>query len=380
MVSRMKSLVAIFISICVLVAFAMPGCTQFQSGASAPSTSMETELLLSNAPVLGKPVQVTFTFALREGHKLDAKNTTAKIMVPEGFEVVESDLESREELIEDSRIEAEIYEELVDEKTAEYVIRAELERGTILIEDPVTGDKIFYKRYTVLEWYGDVLRDKTYTIQATIKAVKTGYREFRGKALFSLGPGSLDGGADHFYVAVFEDSAEISDLPLPRPPAGVPRYDAEDPEKPPVIIPWYESPPLPEDKPGPPPPSTSSSSGVREGFENPLTIKGRFYCHISKNISGHKTEDTLKRPIWGRVYIYDADYNLLGQCLTNRGSGGAYGENNGAYVALGSALRAWGRIHNAHNGFHNNNVPQVTKRAPPLTNKAVITHNTLWRK
>lgn len=193
---------------------------------TSPSTSMETELSLSDAPVLGKPVQVTFTFALYEGYKLDAENTTAKIMVPEGFEVVESDLESREELIEDSRIEAETYEELVDEKAAEDAIRAELEWGSILIEDPVTGDKIFYKRYTVLEWQGDVLRDKTYTIQATIKAVKTGYWEFRGKALFSPSPGSIDGGADHFYVAVFEDSAEISDLPLPRPP---PRKDFENP-------------------------------------------------------------------------------------------------------------------------------------------------------
>jgi len=326
MVSRMKSLVAIFISICVLVAFAMPGCTQFQSGASAPSTSMETELLLSNAPVLGKPVQVTFTFALREGHKLDAKNTTAKIMVPEGFEVVESDLESREELIEDSRIEAEIYEELVDEKTAEYVIRAELERGTILIDNPVTGDKIFYKKYTVLKWYGDVLRDETYTIQATIKSVKTGDWVLEGKALFSPGPSSIDGGADHLYISVAEDSANVYDKHFPLQFEGVPRYDAEDPEKPPVIIPWYESPPLPEDKPGPPPPSTSSSSGVREDFENPLTIKGRFYCHISKNISGHKTEDTLKPLVWGGVYIYDTDDNLLGQGLTCRGSGGAYGK------------------------------------------------------
>jgi len=42
MVCGMKSLVAIFISICVLVAFATPGCTQFQSGASAPSSGVLT--------------------------------------------------------------------------------------------------------------------------------------------------------------------------------------------------------------------------------------------------------------------------------------------------------------------------------------------------
>ena len=234
----MRRLLKITIILLLLPFLITAGYIILFTGCIPPSPEMETELSLSDAPVLGKPVKVTFTFALYEGYKLDAKNTTAKIMVPEGFEVVESDLESREELIEDSRIEAEIYEEL-DEKAAESKIRAELDQGSILIEDPVTGDKVFYKRYAVLEWHGDVLRDKTYTIQATIKSVKTGDWVLQGNAHYSF-PDSHDilGGGDSLYISVAEDSANVYDKHFPLRFEGVPRYDAEDPDKPPVIIPF----------------------------------------------------------------------------------------------------------------------------------------------
>jgi len=118
-----------------------------------PQPEIWAKLTLSEPPILGKPVEVTLTFGIQKDYSHDAKNATARISLPEGFELVSGNL----------------------------------------------------------EWQGDVLQNQTYAIEATIKSVKTGYWELAGRIQYSP-PGSDDilGGADFIYVAVSEDKAEIS--------------------------------------------------------------------------------------------------------------------------------------------------------------------------
>lgn len=176
-----KRLFVMSISICLVLALLLPGCTS-----GAPAHAMVVQLSMSDSPVLGKPVQVTNTFALQKWSKWDAENTRARIELPEGFELVEGKL----------------------------------------------------------EWNGDVLRGKTYEITATIRAIKTGDWKIRGGAFYSPSKGDHRGGTDNLYISVYEDHATVSDDmparpegPLFTPPAGWKRPPPSEPVPPSTFIP-----------------------------------------------------------------------------------------------------------------------------------------------
>ena len=150
MKAKSVKLVMIIALLLIFLVALPPGCTPAKKPLFA-------ELSFSEPPALGKPVEVTFTFGMQEDYPHDGKNATARLIIPEAFELVS---------------------------------------GT-------------------LEWRGDILQHKTYTLQATIKAVKTGNWRIRGVATYSSSPNYTPHNGDTLYISVFEDSAEISDGPLP---------------------------------------------------------------------------------------------------------------------------------------------------------------------
>ena len=143
-------LVMIIALLLIFLTTSLPGCTPAKHEIAA-------KLSFSEPPVLEKPVEITFTFGIQEDYPHDAKDATARIIIPEAFELVS---------------------------------------GT-------------------LEWRGDILQHKKYTLQATIKAVKTGNWRIGGVVTYSSSPNYTPHNGDLLYVSVFEDSAEISDGPLP---------------------------------------------------------------------------------------------------------------------------------------------------------------------
>lgn len=108
---------------------------------------IRTDIFLSNPPELGKPVTLTFAFAIKEEYKQDAPDTTARIVLPEGFELIDGDL----------------------------------------------------------QWEGDLTRDTIVQIKATIKAVKTGDWRIRAVAWFSPSGGISLGGSDVLSIEYYED-------------------------------------------------------------------------------------------------------------------------------------------------------------------------------
>jgi len=255
---------------------------------TAPSTSILAQLKLSDAPALNKEIEVVATFALRESYVGDAENVTARILIPEKFKLVASDLKSYEETIPFARIPAESVEENA------ILIQSELDRGSILTEDPVTGDAIFSKKYTIVEWKGDIIPGESVEIKATIKAVKitTDWERIEARAGYWAGPGSYDGGDDVIYVRVYEDHAEISKMP-------------------PVSPEHINNPSNVDESPTPTPrpsPSETSKSGTKE-FRNSLTITGSFKCYVSEDAvpsPGTPRSDNLTPMVWGGVYVHNA--------------------------------------------------------------------------
>ncbi len=121
-----------------------------------PDYGMEVQLSLSDSPVLDKAVQVTFTIAMQEGYGLDASNTTARIILPGGFELVDG----------------------------------------------------------ALEWQGDIIRGTSVEIKATIRAVEIGEYRIEARAGFSPYEGAYSVESDTLYVAVFTGRAFVSDKPI----------------------------------------------------------------------------------------------------------------------------------------------------------------------
>jgi hypothetical protein len=125
----------------------LPGC-----GGGKPSEPINAQLSFSEPPILGKTVQVTATFNLEIDYQ-DAPNITARIILPEGFEKIDGDL----------------------------------------------------------EWQGDFIRGNTYTLSARIKAIKTGTWKIAAQA--SSGKSDGMGGYRELWVKVSETGATISDNP-----------------------------------------------------------------------------------------------------------------------------------------------------------------------
>ena len=136
-------------TIALLLVFSVALLPGFES---SPSLPIKAQLSFSELPILDKPVQVTATFNLEIDYQ-DAHNITTCIILPEGFEKVDGDL----------------------------------------------------------EWKGDIIRGNTYTLSARIKAIKTGTWKIEARA--SSGKSDGMGGYTALYVSVSETSAIISDRP-----------------------------------------------------------------------------------------------------------------------------------------------------------------------
>jgi hypothetical protein len=131
----------------LFLAALLPGC-----GGGKPSEPINAQLSFSEPPILDKTVQVTATFNLEIDYQ-DAYNITTRIILSEGFERVDGDL----------------------------------------------------------EWKGDIIRGNTYTLNARIKAIKTGTWKIAAQAFSGRSDGM--GGYRELWVTVTENSATISDTP-----------------------------------------------------------------------------------------------------------------------------------------------------------------------
>jgi hypothetical protein len=63
------------------------------SPAYSSSQPTISKLSISEPPILGKPVKVTALFSILKDYQYDAENITAHIILPEGFEIIDGDLE-----------------------------------------------------------------------------------------------------------------------------------------------------------------------------------------------------------------------------------------------------------------------------------------------
>jgi hypothetical protein len=257
---------------------------------------LTSELTLSEPPVLGKKVNLEYSFSLLKEYSHDIDDAFASLKIPaDAFKVLFSgDVSSREETVTDHA-----FNNMPD------------------------------TRYIILEWHGKMVRGQIYSMEVTLESVQTGYWGFEGMISGSA-LSEVDG--DNIYVGIYKDTAEISDLPLPLPSDGMPMIDIEHPDESPIIIPWSETPrgpggALSDSR------SNTTTSEQTKSFDNPLTIKGKFVCYISRNVAGEKHLDTpTPMPlIWGKYYVFSQYNTLLGEGLTCRGSGGAYGTNNGEF-------------------------------------------------
>ncbi|MFH1087179.1 MAG: cohesin domain-containing protein [Chloroflexota bacterium] len=250
----------------------LPGCRSpgglpppGEGGDGSPSEQIKVELSVSDLPTLGKPVELTAAFAIRESYTSDAPNTTATIELSEGIQLVS---------------------------------------GT-------------------LKWQGDVVRGKTYQMKVTVKAVKTGVSEVMARAIGPVGEVGSSGGAGYLYISVTDKGASVSRRRPEAPPGYVWGAEQLEPSKIPVLPP--RSPPSePEHPPPPPPPGRSTSAGA--GTLSTLTVRGRFWVYVSKNElppppqpgqQWQVREDDLLPANWAAVHIYDGNGNYLNGATTS---------------------------------------------------------------
>jgi len=83
----------VFIPVLVRLSAVIPsGCQLFTGTESASSSRIKAELALPDDPLHGKPVDLAFRFASDKRSPFDADNATARIGLPEGFSLVDTDL------------------------------------------------------------------------------------------------------------------------------------------------------------------------------------------------------------------------------------------------------------------------------------------------
>ncbi len=133
----------------VLLGISFQGCR----GNNAPASPIVAELLFSEPPKLGETVQLTATFRLRESSKSAARNVTASILLPDGFEKVD---------------------------------------GT-------------------LEWKGDMNPGAVQVLTARVRATRIGDYEFTARARFKPNETDLLGGTAVKYVTVTTTGATVGD-------------------------------------------------------------------------------------------------------------------------------------------------------------------------
>jgi hypothetical protein len=148
MKSNMGKIAITFISIILLLTIFLPGC-----GSRASSHVLQPKLSFAELPILNKPVQLTAVLSLLQGYNHDAHDVSAQIILPDGFEKIEGDL----------------------------------------------------------EWHGDIKYGTTKTLTATVKSVKTGNWEILCKAYFDPSPDQHLGDTVSLYVIVSQSGATVSD-------------------------------------------------------------------------------------------------------------------------------------------------------------------------
>jgi hypothetical protein len=123
-----------------------------KNGHTSYLNRISAELSLSEPPVLGKPVEVTYTFRSED----DADNAFSWIRIPEGFELVEGNL----------------------------------------------------------EWKGILIRNQTYTMKATIRAVRLGNWKLEGMTTNIMDASNSAAANKELYVSMSENGTEVSDVPV----------------------------------------------------------------------------------------------------------------------------------------------------------------------
>jgi len=244
---------------------------------SIPSSPIQVDLSISNAPALNEMAELTCTVT----SSYDAPNVTAEIILDYGLELVAGDL----------------------------------------------------------VWKGGVIKDTPIQFRVTLKPLKLGNWVIQAKAGYSPYEGAYytDGGG--LYISVGEDSATVSrGRPESEVPQLERKLDpAEIPNFGPSLVDPLDEPP----EPGPPestPSPQHSPEEVLPGSPCTLKVTGRFLCYISEDDlppGGEKRSDELQPTVWAAVYIYDGNDDFLGSGTTDcAGEFEIYIENPGPDVGF----------------------------------------------
>jgi hypothetical protein len=143
-------IISIILLIITLILF-ISGC----KGPSAETLPMKANLYFSEIPSLNKPVQLSAKFVSNSAEFTQiVHDVTYRIILPEGFEIVNGDIESISDF------------------------------------DP----------------------NSSYSMKVTVKAVKTGNWDIEARADYNFTGGHL-GGNGHLYVSILENGATISSMP-----------------------------------------------------------------------------------------------------------------------------------------------------------------------
>jgi|GEM_PF-1999388 hypothetical protein len=140
---------------------------------ASPSSSVNMELSLSQAPKLGESAELTCTVNLKK----PADNVTIEIDLPEGIERLSGDLNWFGDI-------------------------------------PSGGTR------NAANWEDQV--DKKVELKASVKAIKTGEWVIQARAWYSLGPGFVRADAKYIFLNVTTDSAEMSEMPFNKPEVFIP--------------------------------------------------------------------------------------------------------------------------------------------------------------
>ncbi|HEX9897136.1 MAG TPA: hypothetical protein VGA85_05720 [Dehalococcoidales bacterium] len=162
MKSKIKKFLTVWLSILMVFTLLLPGC------GCSPSPNIRATLEFSELPILGKEVELTATFTLNGTVYQKASDVKAEIVLPEGIEKVDGDL----------------------------------------------------------QFQGDFLLGQTYEIKVIVKTVKIGLWSVEAKAFWFPGVDCL-GGTKELWVNVTENDATVSNRP-PK-PSGIPTLHQTEP-------------------------------------------------------------------------------------------------------------------------------------------------------
>lgn len=159
-----------------------PQTTEITTPPMKPSSPLQVELFLSDKPLLNNPV----TLALKFKSVMDASNISAKIELPDGFELVSGNLEWKGAL----------------------VISEEEKQKHPLPPTNCSGPECekMWKEYE----YPSVEQN----IEVVVKSTKTGYYQLKGSAISMQGNSYYFGDSDLIYIEITPNDAIIGSKPI----------------------------------------------------------------------------------------------------------------------------------------------------------------------